>query len=128
MSGTRQRGLAERTRPVVLLLLAVWVSSFGYLLLVEREAITRGLAQNVLTMRVLYGWSEFLTTFLVLYLLIAVARPLLLALGTHPRWLVAASVLGLASTMVTTDRFLPLAGGVIGHEAYPNFPLLAYLP
>ncbi|EYD74539.1 hypothetical protein Rumeso_03835 [Rubellimicrobium mesophilum DSM 19309] len=128
LSGRRRRGLGERATPVVKLLLAVWASSFGYLLLVEREPLTRGLVENVLTTRVLYGWSEFLTSFLVLYLAIAVARPLLLALGTHPRWLVAASVLGLASTMVTTHRLWPLVGGVIGHEEYPNFPLLAYLP
>ena len=128
MSGARRRSLGERLVPVVKLLLAVWVSSFGYLLLVERETITWGLAQTVLTTRVLYGWSEFLTSFLVLYLVIAVARPLLVVLGTRPRWLVAASVAGLASTMVTTGEFWPLIGGVIGHEGYPNFPLLAYLP
>jgi hypothetical protein len=42
--------------------------------------------------------------------------------------LLAASVAGLASTMVTTGVLWPLIGGVVGHEAYPNFPLLAYLP
>jgi len=128
MSGRRSRTFGERAVPVVKLLLAVWASSFGYLLLVERAPMTWDLAQSVLTTRVLYGWSEFLTAFLVLYLLIAVARPVLVALGTRPKWLLAASVAGLASTMVTTGEPWPLVGGVIGHEAYPNFPLLAYLP
>jgi hypothetical protein len=128
LSGARRRSWGERLWPVGLLLGAVWASSFGYLLLVEQEAMTWGLAQTVLTTRVLYGWSEFLMSFLVLYLVIAVARPWLVAVGTNPRWLVVACVLGLASTMVTTERFWPLVGGVIGHEGYPNFPVLAYGP
>jgi surface polysaccharide O-acyltransferase-like enzyme len=124
----RARSAWERLRPVLFMLLAVYASSFGYLLLVEREALSAGLVRNVLTTRVLYGWSEFLTTFLVLYLVLAVARPALVALGTRPRWLLAAGIVCLASTMVTTRVLWPLVGGVIGHESYPNFPLLPYLP
>ena len=35
---------------------------------------------------------------------------------------------GLASTLVVSERILPLIGGVIGNWTYANFPLLAYLP
>lgn len=124
----RPRPLADRLRTAWRVLLAVWASSFGFLLLVEREALTGRLALDVLTTRVLFGWSEFLTSFLVLYLLIAVARPWLVAAGARGEWLVVASALSLASTMVATDRLWPLVGGLVGHRQYPNFPLLAYLP
>jgi hypothetical protein len=125
---TRLRTLRERAVPVVKILLAVWASSLGFLLLVEREPLDGWLLREVLSTEVLFGWSEFLTTFLVLYLLLAVARPAFVWVGTRPRWLLAASVLGLASTMVTTGLYWPLIGGVIGHRGYANFPLLAYLP
>ncbi len=124
----RRRSLRERAVPVVKVLLAVWASSFGFLLLVERQPLDGWLVREVLTTEVLFGWSEFLTSFLVLYLLLAVARPLFVWVGTRPRWLLAASVLCLASTTVTTGAFWPLVGGLVGHRGYANFPLLAYLP
>ncbi len=128
LSRPRRRSLWERLSPVLKVLLAVWASSFGFLLLVERAALDGWLVREVLTTEVLFGWSEFLTTFLVLYLLLAVARPLFVWVGTRPRWLLAASVAALASTMVTTGAFWPLIGGLVGHRGYPNFPLLSYLP
>lgn len=124
----RRRSWGERLSPVLRLLLAVWASSFGFALLVEEAPLEGWLLREVLTTEVLFGWSEFLTSFLVLYLLLAVARPLFVALGTRPRWLIAASVAGLATTMVTTSAFLPLIGGLLSHRAYPNFPILPYLP
>ena len=123
----RRRGLRERAVPVLKVLLAVWASSFGFLFLVERQPIDGWLVREVLLTEVLFGWSEFLTTFLVLYLLLAVARPLFVAVGTRPRWLIVASVAGLAMTMVTTDAYWPLIGGLVSHLGYPNFPLLPYL-
>ena len=114
--------------PVLKMLTAVYASSFGFLLLVEREPLDGWLVREVLTTEVLFGWSEFLTTFLVLYLLLAVARPVFVWVGTRPRWLIAASVAGLASTMVTTGAYWPLIGGLVSHLGYPNFPLLPYLP
>lgn len=105
-----------------LMLLAVWASSFGCALLVEREPLTEALLLDVLTPWRLFGWSEFLTTFLV----VAAARGPLLRLADHPRAGLALAAGGLASTLVTTDRMWPLIGGVVGHEAYASFPLLAY--
>ncbi len=127
-SRDRPRPLAERLRAPLLLLLAVWASSFGFALLVDREPLTRALALDVLTTRRLFGWSEFLTTFLVLSLVIALARGWLLRLAGHPRALLALAAGGLASTLVATERPWPLIGGVLGHWGYANFPLGAYLP
>lgn len=128
MGEARPRPWGERLRAPLLLLLAAWASSFGFALLVDREPLTRALLLDVLTTRRLFGWSEFLTTFLVLSLVIAVARGPLLRLAGRPRALLALAAAGLASTLVTTDRMWPLVGGVIGHEAYASFPLLAYAP
>lgn len=128
LSKDRPRPWAARLRAPLLLLFAVWVSSLAFALLVDREVPTRALLLDVLTTRRLFGWSEFLTTFLVLSLVIAAARGPLLRLADHPRALLALGGVGLATTLVTTDRMWPLVGGVVGHEAYASFPLLAYLP
>lgn len=125
---SRPRPLWGPLRPVLAMLLAVWASSFGFLVLVEREPLDRFLVWDVLTTTELFGWSEFLASFLVLYLLLVVARPLFVAVAVRPRWLLAASVASLAMTMVVTGRTWPLIGGLLSHRGYPNFPVLPYLP
>lgn len=124
----RRRSLGERALPVVKMLVAVWISSFGFLLLVERTPIDGWLLREVMTTEVLFGWSEFLTSFLVLYILLAVARPAFVRVATQPTWLIAACIGALAMTMVTTGAYWPLIGGLVGHGGYPNFPVLSYLP
>ena len=124
----RRRSLGERALPVIKILVAVWISSFGFLLLVERTPIDGWLVREVMTTEVLFGWSEFLTSFLVLYILLAVARPAFVRVATRPAWLIAACIGALATTMVTTDAYWPLIGGLVGHRGYPNFPVLSYLP
>jgi hypothetical protein len=114
--------------PVVKVLLAVWASSWGFVLLVDRTPVDGWLIREVITTEVLFGWSEFLTAFLVLYLLLAVARPVFLWAGTRPGWLLAAAVAALGTTLVTTGAYWPLIGGLVGHRGHPNFPLLSYLP
>jgi hypothetical protein len=124
----RPKPIGRRMRPALAMLLAVWVSSFGFLLLVERAPLDRFVIREVLTTEALFGWSEFLTSFLVLYLLLAFARPLLVAVAARPRWLLATCVAALAMTIVTTGLWWPLIGGVLSHRSYPNFPVLPYLP
>jgi hypothetical protein len=128
LSRPRRRGLWERAVPVVKVLLAVWASSWGFVLLVDRAPLDGWVVREVMTTEVLWGWSEFLTSFLVLYLLLAVARPVFVWVGTRPGWMLAASVAALGTTLVTTGAYWPLIGGLVGHRGYPNFPLLAYLP
>jgi hypothetical protein len=64
----------ERAWPAIKMLIAVWVSSFGFLLLVERATLDGWLIRELMMTEVLFGWSEFLTSFLVLYILLAIAR------------------------------------------------------
>ncbi|MBN9310561.1 hypothetical protein [Devosia sp.] len=124
----RSRSWPQRLRPVLLLLLAVYVSSFAFALLVDRKPFSLELALDVLTMRRLFGWSEFLATFFVLAAVQLVARPALLAIGRNPWLLVGVSVLCLLTTYVTTDAIVPLLPTLVGHTGMANFPLLPYLP
>lgn len=128
LSRGRARPLWSRLRPVLLLLLAAYVSSFAFALLVDRLPLTTTLVLDVLTMRRLFGWSEFLATFFVLYALVAVARPLLLAIATNPWLLALATVLCFGSTWLVMDQGWPLTATLIGTTNFASFPLLPYLP
>lgn len=122
------RPLWSRLRPVLLLLLAAWISSFAFALLVDRLRLTPELAIDVLTMRRLFGWSEFLASFFVLYALVAVARPLLFAVATNPWLLALATAACLGSTWLVMDQGWPLTATLIGTTRFASFPLLPYLP
>lgn len=124
----RARSWGQRLRPVGLLLLAAYVSSFAFALLVDRKPFTLELALDVLTMRRLFGWSEFLATFFVLALAQTFARPALLAIGRNPWLLVSVSVACLLTTYYTTDLIFPPLPTLVGHTGMANFPLLPYLP
>lgn len=123
----RVRSWWQRLRPIALLLLAVYVSSFAFALLVDRKPLTPELAIDVLTMRRLFGWSEFLATFFVLGVIQLFARPVLLAIGRNPWLLVGVSVACLLTTYYQTDAIFPLLPTLVSQNS-PNFPLLPYLP
>jgi hypothetical protein len=120
--------LASRLRPVLILLLAVYASSFAFALWVDRKPLNTELILDVVTMQRLFGWSEFLATFFVLSLVTLVARPALLAIGRTPWLLLVATMACLATTFVTTGAIFPLLPTVVGHTGFANFPLLPYLP
>jgi hypothetical protein len=124
----RKRSLWQRLRPVLLLLLATYVSSIAFVVLVDKGRLTPTLLYDLLTLTRLFGWSEFLASFFVLYLLMAVMRPLLVGIGQNPWALVSAIGLGLASTLLVVDWPLPVLATVVGTTRFPSFPLLAYLP
>ncbi|MBP1807559.1 hypothetical protein [Rubellimicrobium aerolatum] len=128
-------GMSRRVPPwrarlvaVLRIWLAVVASSLGYQVLVERMPLTGGLVWDVASTRVLFGWSEFLTAFLVLYLLLAVLRPWVGWVAVRPAWLMALGVAGLGSTWVTVGAFWPMVGGLVGHREYASFPVLGYGP
>jgi len=124
----RKRSLWPQLRPSLLLLLAVYASSFAFALLVDRKKLDPQLILDVVTMQRLFGWSEFLATFFMLSLLTLVARPALLAIGRNP-WLLAAATLAcLATTFYTTGATVPLLPTLVSHTGFANFPLLPYLP
>jgi surface polysaccharide O-acyltransferase-like enzyme len=123
-----QTGWHARLRPIVLLLLAVYASSLGYVFLVDRLEPTPGLLIDLLSMRRLYGWSEFLASFLVLYAAIALLRPILVKLARNVWTLVAASALCLASSLIVVSFDFPLIATLVGTTSFASFPLLPYLP
>jgi len=128
LSGGRARPLWNRLRPVLLLLAAAWISAFAFALLVDRLPLTSQLATDILTMRRLFGWSEFLASFFVLYALVAVARPLLVGIASNPWLLIPACALCLASTWLVMDQGWPLTATLIGTTNFASFPLIPYLP
>jgi hypothetical protein len=128
LSRPRRRSLGERVRPALVMLACVYISSLAFVMLVDRRPVTPELLADLLSFRRLFGYSEFLASFFVLYVVIAVARPLLVAIAERPLVLALAIVACLAVTSVTTDQFIPFAGTLIGHRRYASFPLLPYLP
>ncbi|RYE43471.1 MAG: hypothetical protein EOP24_28130 [Hyphomicrobiales bacterium] len=124
----RKRSLWRQLRPSLLLLLAVYASSFAFALLADRKKLDPQLILDVVTMQRLFGWSEFLATFFMLSLLTLVARPALLAIGRNPWLLVVATLACLATTFYSTGVIVPLLPTLVSHTGFANFPLLPYLP
>lgn len=124
----RDKGWGQRLWPVLLLLLATWISELAFTALVDKKPLTLDLLIPLFTLSRLYGWSEFLASFTVLYLFIAVARPLLVRIATMPLLLVAAILLCFASTWIVVSEDVPLLATIVGTTNFASFPLLAYLP
>jgi hypothetical protein len=128
LSSGRARPWGRRLLPVLLLLLAAWLSSFAFAILVDRERLTSALVTDVLAMQRLFGWSEFLATFFVLYLAVALMRPLLIWVASNWFLLALASAACLASTWLVMDQGWPLTATLIGTNEFACFPLVPYLP
>lgn len=128
MSGERKRPLWDKVRPILMMLAASWISSLAFVVLVDRKPVNVALLTDLLSLRVLYGWSEFLASFLTLYILIAIARPVLVWLASQARILILATTLCLATTLLVTNRNYPLMATVIGTTNFASFPILPYLP
>jgi hypothetical protein len=129
LSSGRSRPWWRRLPPVLLLLLAAWLSSFAFAMLVDRERLTAAaLVTDVLTMQRLFGWSEFLATFFVLYLAVAVMRPVLIWVANNWFLLALASAACFASTWLVMDQGWPLTATLIGTNEFACFPLVPYLP
>ncbi len=124
----RQKSWFTRLRPVLLLLLSVYASSFAFALLVDRKPLSLELVLDVVTLRRLFGWSEFLATFFVLAVVQLFGRPQLFAAGRNPWLLVCVSMACLATTFYQTSTIFPLLPTLVSHTQFANFPLLAYLP
>jgi len=128
VSGGRARSWWRRLRPVLLLLVAAYTSAFAFALWVDRLPLTSTLVADVLTMRRLFGWSEFLASFFVLYAVVAVARPLLIGAASNMWLLLVACGLCLAASYLIMDQGWPLTATLVGTTNFASFPLLPYLP
>ena len=124
----RDKGWGQRLWPVLLLVLATWISELAFITLVDKQPLTPDLLVSVFTLSRLYGWSEFLASFAVLYLIIAVARPLLVRIATSPLLLCATILLCFGSTWIVVSLDVPLLATIVGTTNFASFPLLAYLP
>ncbi len=127
LSRDRAKSRAARLRPVALLLGATWLSEIAFVALVDKKPVLPEL-WNILTLSRLYGWSEFLASFAVLYLVIAVARPALVAIGSRAMLLVPAVIACLAATAIVVSADVPGLATLVGTTHFASFPLLAYLP
>ncbi len=127
LSRGRPKSWPARLRPVALLVGATWLSEIAFIALVDKKPVGPEL-WNVLTLSRLYGWSEFLASFAALYLIIALARPLLVAVGSRWFLLVPAVIACLAGTGIVVSRDLPGLATLVGTTQFASFPLLAYLP
>jgi hypothetical protein len=116
----------DRLQPVVLLLAATLVSEIVFEWLVDRQPLTRDVLGAMFSFSRLYGWSEFLASFAVLYLLIAIARPVLIEIGARWYLLIPAIALSLLSTRLVDNRDLPFVATLVGTENFASFPILAY--
>lgn len=122
------KGWWARLKPVLLLGLATWVSEFAFMALVEKAKFAPELIWNIVTFIRLYGWSEFLASFFVLYLIIAIARPWLVAIGERWYLMVPAALACLAASWIVVSRDIPLMATVVGTTNFASFPILPYLP
>lgn len=124
----RDKSWGQRLWPVVLLLAATFVSEIAFNFLVDRKPLNADLLVPLFTMSRLYGWSEFLASFAVLYLLIALIRPVLVSIATRWPLLIVAIAACFASTWLVVDFDVPLIATIVGTTRFASFPLLAYLP
>ena len=125
---TGTKSLVQRLRPVLLLLVATYVSELAFITLVDRKALTPDLLVSLFSMTRLFGWSEFLASFFVLYLLIAIIRPVFVWIGSRWWSLGLVTLVCFASTWVTSDSGAPLVATLVGTHSFASFPLLPYLP
>ena len=124
----RKGSFTARLWPILVMALAVYVSSIGFVVLVDEKPLGIGLLLDLLSMRVLFGWSEFLASFLVLYIALALARPLFLKIGESAVLVALVGAACLAATLVVYNGAYPLAAAVIGTTRFASFPLIPYLP
>jgi len=123
----RKGSFVARLWPALMMLGAVYISSIGYVVLVEKKPLGIGLLLDLLSMRVLFGWSEFLATFFVLYVLVALARPVFLKIGESAVLVAMASAACLAATLVVFNGAYPAVAAIIGTTRFASFPLIPYL-
>jgi hypothetical protein len=113
-------------RRALLLLLATYLSSIAFLVWVDGRTLRMALLLDVFTLKRLFGWSEFLASFAVLYALLAVGRPLFVWLASH-WWSLAAVLTGSAlSTLIVNNDNIPALATLVGTERFASFPLLPY--
>lgn len=118
----------ERARKLLLnigrLLIAFYLSSLAFVIFREHADFSLGTVLNILLIRRLAGWSEFLLSFALLMLLCLLSAPAIRELSLVR--FVAILALSLASTFIPFGSVNPIIGSVIGGTNYSYFPVLQY--
>lgn len=121
--------LGLRIATPALLYVAYSASSFAYITLVYNAAIGRKETFDVLGLRHLYGYSEFLASFFLLSLVTSFLRPILFRLSDNAFLLaVCIAVSVIASLIEPSTPDVPIIGTLIGSMNYATFPLIQYMP
>ncbi len=103
------------------------VSSFAFILLVERHGVGAKEVADVLLMRRLHGYSEFLASFFLLSPLTTFFRPQVIAFGQRAWAPLFAGLVSLAACLLApTALEWPLIGAAFGSLSFPTFPLPQY--
>lgn len=109
--------------------IAFIISGTAYKVLCENRAFGRWAPLNVVLLRSIPGWSEFLIAFALFGLMIALAMPCLRWLADHPLPLAGVCAGCLAGTLIPYGAVKsPVAGLLIGTTQFACFPVLQYLP
>jgi hypothetical protein len=121
--------MVSRCKMPVLLFLGYCISSIAQLELVDGRPIESKEIIDVVLMRHLYGYSEFLATFFMLSLVTSFTRQLIFIVCDNV-WLIIAFVAlsVVVSALDLSSPQFPFVAAIIGSHDYPSFPLAQYLP
>ncbi len=128
-TGRPRTTMASRGAAPLLLFIAYCISSFASIGLAGGQRLGGTEILDVVLLRRLYAYSEFLATFFLLSLVTSFMRPLVIRICDNGYLLLA---LGMVSTILTVLHLsppdAPLIGALIGSYHYASFPLLQYMP
>jgi len=112
------------SRNVFKTLIAFYISGISYVILIERD-LTKNALMRILTFDKIPGYSEFLLSFLLVYILVYFFRPILAKMNGC--WIGICCILSLLMTCIDYQLIsMPLLGGLIGTTLFPCFPIIQY--
>ena len=121
--------MVTRCKTPFLLFVAYCVSSFTNLEFIGGQSIGSKEIFDVVLMRYLYGYSEFLASFFLLSIVTSFMRPLIFAICDNAYLIVASVVLSVVVSMIAPQApEFPIIGTLVGSHDYATFPLVQYLP
>lgn len=116
-------------RSFLKLLGAFYISGFSYRILAERKPYFKGLAEPILLLKDIPGWSEFIISFAMLMLVSLILFVPLKKIVEHKRlfWIVTVALL--FTTWIPYERVTSIHLGLfIGTTRFAAFPVLQYMP
>jgi hypothetical protein len=113
----------------IVLFVAYCVSSFAFVAFIGGSSIRNRTIIDVVLMRHLYGYSEFLASFFLLSLVTSFLRPLMFYVCDNAYLILASVSVSFGLGMLNpSPPEIPVIGALIGSHDYATFPLAQYLP